>query len=164
MCSIFLNLKYLIFQVNVLMGNLEGLPVSARMSNGRSSSYSLQKFRKMQSNSTSTSIIDHQNEEEGSLSKSDVTLQFTLEVRVVNYQVSSVVKGMREVWARFPGQSIGRSIANGSPPLRCFFGAVLPRRLTAKMDPAARFTLRRNTAGTIKIWSFYLVFIVTKRC
>ena len=29
----------------------------------------------------------------------------------------------------------GRSSTNGSPPLRRFFGAVLPRRLDAKMAP-----------------------------
>ena len=62
------------------MGNLEGLPVSNRMSNGRSSSYTLQKFRKLQT-SHAMSLIDHQNEDETILSKSDVTLQFTLEVR-----------------------------------------------------------------------------------
>ena len=34
--------------------------------------------------------------------------------------------------------------------LRCFFGAVLPRR-EAEMDPATRYTLRRNVASIMKI-------------
>ena len=40
---------------------------------------------------------------------------------------------------------IGRSVANASPPLRRFFGAVLFRRLAAAMDPVTYYTLRRNT-------------------
>ena len=36
---------------------------------------------------------------------------------------------------------IRHNAANGSPPLQRFFGAVLPRRETAEMDPATRYTL-----------------------
>ena len=46
---------------------------------------------------------------------------------------------------------IGYSVANGSPPLRCFFGAVLRRRYTAEMGPAIGFALRCNHASVIKI-------------
>ena len=35
---------------------------------------------------------------------------------------------------------MGRSVANSSPPMRRFFGAVLPGRLAAGMDPAAHCT------------------------
>ena len=38
----------------------------------------------------------------------------------------------------------GHSVANGSPPLWCSVEAVLPRRHSAKMGPAIRFTPRRN--------------------
>ena len=43
------------------------------------------------------------------------------------------------------------SVANGSSPLLRFFGAVLPRRLAAKIVSATRYTLRRNTASIMKI-------------
>ena len=37
---------------------------------------------------------------------------------------------------------IGRlSVANGFPPLQCFFGAMLSRREAAEMDPATPYTL-----------------------
>ena len=45
--------------------------------------------------------------------------------------VSSVAKrspSVQEVWGSIPGQSNRHSVANDSPPLRRFFGAVLPRR------------------------------------
>lgn len=67
------------------MGNLEGLPVSTRVSNGRSSAYSLRKLGMLQ-NPTALSLIDHQNDDDNALSKSDVTLQFNLEVRL-RYQL-----------------------------------------------------------------------------
>ena len=60
---------------------------------------------------------------------------------------------------RFPGWSNRHSVANGSPPLRCFFGAALPRRKAAKMGPVTRYTLRRNTASINSedlIFDFYL--------
>ena len=44
---------------------------------------------------------------------------------------------------RFPGRSNRHSVANDSPPLRRFFGAVLPRRQAAEMGPATRYTLRQ---------------------
>ena len=52
---------------------------------------------------------------------------------------------------RFPGRSNRHSVANDPPPLRHFFGAVLPRRQAAEMGPATRYTLRRNTASIMKI-------------
>ena len=50
----------------------------------------------------------------------------------------------REVWSSIPGPVKSDTV---SPPLRRFFGAVLSRRFAAAMDPAARYTLRRNTAS-----------------
>ena len=44
------------------------------------------------------------------------------------------------------------SVTNGSPPLRRFFGAVLPRRCAAEMDPATRYMLRYNTASIMRIF------------
>ena len=52
---------------------------------------------------------------------------------------------------RFPDRSNRHSVANDSPPLRRFFGAVSPRRYAAEMGPATRYTLRRNTASIMKI-------------
>ena len=43
------------------------------------------------------------------------------------------------------------SVANGSPSLRRFFGAVLSRRQVAEIDPVPRYMLRGNTASIIKI-------------
>ena len=42
-----------------------------------------------------------------------------------------------------------------NPSLRRFLGAVLSRRQVAEMDPATRYTLRRNIASTKKIWFFF---------
>ena len=55
---------------------------------------------------------------------------------------------------------ITRSVVNGSPPRRCFFGAVLPRREAAEMDPASRYTLRRNrpTVSVMKNFFSYFAF------
>ena len=44
---------------------------------------------------------------------------------------------------------IAHSVANGSPPLRRFFGAVISRRSAAEMNPAARYSLRRNNARIV---------------
>ena len=44
------------------------------------------------------------------------------------------------------------SDANGSPPLRCSFGAMLHKRQAAKMNPATRYTLRRIIASMMKNW------------
>ena len=65
---------------------------------------------------------------------------------------------------RFRGRSNGHSVANGSPPLRCFFVAVLPRHYTAEMDLATRCTLRHNTASTMKISHMYDLLILDKHC
>ena len=46
---------------------------------------------------------------------------------------------------------IGRSVANGSPPPRRFFVAVLLRREAAETGRATRCTLRRNNATVRKI-------------
>ena len=53
--------------------------------------------------------------------------------------------------ARFPGRSNWHRIASGSPPPRRFFGAVLPRRYTAELGPATRYTIRRTAASILKI-------------
>ena len=42
-------------------------------------------------------------------------------------------------------------VANGSTPLRCFFGAVLPWHYAVEMGLATRFTLRRNTGSIMKV-------------
>ena len=49
---------------------------------------------------------------------------------------------------------VGRTVTNGSPPLRCFFGAVLPRCQAVGMGPATRYTLRRNTASIMMMCFF----------
>ena len=46
---------------------------------------------------------------------------------------------------------IGLSVTNGSPPLRRFLGFVLPMHLVTEMDPATRYTLRRNSASKVKL-------------
>ena len=51
------------------------------------------------------------------------------------------------------------SVTNGSPPLRRFFGAGLPRCSSRGDDPATRNTLRRNTANTTKIFSNFTNFV-----
>ena len=48
---------------------------------------------------------------------------------------------------------IGRRVTNCSPPLRCFFGAVLPRRCVAEIGPVKRFGVT-STASTIQIRFF----------
>ena len=48
------------------------------------------------------------------------------------------------------GQS-KHGVASGSLPLQCFFRDVLPSREAAKMGPATRYMLRRNTASIMKI-------------
>ena len=57
----------------------------------------------------------------------------------------------------YPADQIGQRVANGSPPLQRFFGAVLPRRLAAEMGPATCYTLPRNIASIMKIW-FHFAF------
>ena len=52
---------------------------------------------------------------------------------------------------RLLGRSNLHSVANDSPPLQRFFGAVLPRREAAKMGPATRYALRCNAASIMKI-------------
>ena len=49
--------------------------------------------------------------------------------------------------SRVGRSKIGHSVANGSPPLRCFFGAALPRRQGVEMDSSICYALRRNTAS-----------------
>ena len=46
---------------------------------------------------------------------------------------------------------IGNRVAKDSPLLQCFIGSVLPRRKFVEIDPATRYTLRRNTASIMKI-------------
>ena len=47
--------------------------------------------------------------------------------------------------------AIGHSVANGSPQLNLVFGTVWTRRYAAKMGPATRYTIQRNSASIIKI-------------
>ena len=55
--------------------------------------------------------------------------------------------GAGSLWFESRVGQIEHSVANGSPPLRCFFRAVLPRHLVAEMGPATRYTLRRNNVS-----------------
>ena len=87
-----------------------------------------------------------------------ISLKFSA---VVNYTLS-----VREVWALIPEPvKLDTSVANGSIPLRIFFGAVLPRRKAAGMGLAIRFKLRRNTAiesnEDLNLISKFLVIIKT---
>ena len=69
-------------------------------------------------------------------------------------QDDSVAKrtlSVREVWGSIPGPVKLHSVANDSPPLQRFFGAVMPRREAAEMSSATRYTLRHNTASIMKI-------------
>ena len=72
------------------------------------------------------------------------------------WPVSSVVKlvviGAGGLALDSRADQIGLNVANGSPPLRRFFGAVLHRRKTADMGRATRYKLQRNIAGTMKVW------------
>ena len=51
-----------------------------------------------------------------------------------------------------PGPVKSNAVANASPLLRRFMGAVLPRHLPTEMGPATRCTLRRNEATIMKIF------------
>ena len=62
----------------------------------------------------------------------------------------SSLLSVREVWGSIPEPVQSNSVSYSSPLLRRFFGAVLPRRLAAEMDPSTRYTLRRNTASPPK--------------
>ena len=42
------------------------------------------------------------------------------------------------------------SVANGTPPLRRFFGTVLLKCQAAEMSPATRYTLRHKIASAMK--------------
>ena len=50
---------------------------------------------------------------------------------------------------------IGHGVENNSPPLRCLFGGMLPKRQAAEMDLATHYTLQCNIASIMKI-SFFL--------
>lgn len=65
--------------VNLLMANLESMPVSKG-----GSEFKLQKLKR----SHNTSIIDMGEENENQLSKSDVVLSFSLEVRFITSPIS----------------------------------------------------------------------------
>ena len=65
--------------------------------------------------------------------------------------VKNVAVGMEYLWFKYRAGQIGRNLANGSPSLRRFFGAVLPRRQAAEKGPATSFMFRRNNASIIKI-------------
>ena len=65
--------------------------------------------------------------------------------------VDHIAMGARGLGFDYRAGQIGHSVANGSLPLRRFFGAVLPRRQAVEMCLATRYTLRRNTASIMKI-------------
>ena len=51
---------------------------------------------------------------------------------------------------------IGHTIVKGSPPLRRFFEAALPRRYSCGDGCDTRYSLQRNTASIMKIGFFFL--------
>ena len=66
----------------------------------------------------------------------------------MNRPVSSVVETLLSVWevaGSFSAPVKLHTVANDSPSLRRFFGAVLPMRYAVKIGPDTRYTLRRNT-------------------
>lgn len=82
--------------VNLLMANLESMPVS------KGGEFKLQKLRR----GHNTSIMDMGQEDENQLSKSDVVLSFTLEVRQpCGISVGGVVFSGR-VWVQFEGRPV----------------------------------------------------------
>ena len=78
------------------------------------------------------------------------------DLKTPNWMVSSVDKhktiGVGGLGFESQAGQIRHSVANGSPPLRRFFGAVFFRRYALEINPATRHTLWRNTASTMKIW------------
>ena len=77
----------------------------------------------------------------------------------VNRRISSVVThtlSVREVWGSIPGPVKLDTV-------RRFFGAVLPRRKAAEMEPTTGFTLRRNTASIMKVCLFLFYFLVCNK-
>ena len=78
-------------------------------------------------------------------------LLFIIFDRPVSLVVKGTAVGAGGLGFNFRAGQIGHSVANGSPPLRCFFRAVLLRRLAVEMDPATRCKFRRNTASIIKL-------------
>ena len=67
--------------------------------------------------------------------------------RSVTIVMKDIVIDAEGLGIDFRSSYIGHSVTNSSPPLRCFFGAVLPRRLAAEMDPDTRYMLWNNTAS-----------------
>lgn len=76
--------------VNQLMANLESMPVS------KGGEFKLQKLKR----GHNTSIIDMGQEDENQLSKSDVVLSFTLEVRTLGQCFSFCAQGLGPVMMR----------------------------------------------------------------
>ena len=72
--------------------------------------------------------------------------------RPVGVVVKDVLIGAGGVGFDSRASQIGLGVANGSPSLPRFFGAALPRRYAAEMDPASRYSLGRNTTSTMKIF------------
>ena len=66
---------------------------------------------------------------------SKVGLKMVLGYRLIVAVLKDIAIGAGGCGIEFQTCQIGHSVANGSPPLRCFFGAVLSRRSTAEMDP-----------------------------
>ena len=67
--------------------------------------------------------------------------------RLVGVVIGDTANGARGLWFDSRAGQIGNSVANGSPPLRCYFEIASPQRYAAEMDPATRYTLRCNTAS-----------------
>ena len=73
--------------------------------------------------------------------------------------VISVVKhtlSVREVWGSTTGQVESAQCRQWFYTATTFLGSCVARRKASEMSPAARYTLRRNTASIMKIDFFFV--------
>ena len=99
-----------------------------------------------------SSSVVHRVEHEGR-HNSDECLSFQITWQFGDRSVDVMVKDIGAEGLGFDSRAgqIGPSLANGSLPLRRFFGAALPRRQVAEMDTKTSRMLRRNIARMTRI-------------